>query len=140
MRILKNIERIKENIKNWGKNEAFSKNKILKNHQQFLSDLGIYYEKLRHLLYEKKQITQGMMYRICAEKISEKQNLPQKKLVFIGFNALNGAEELMFETFLNLGIAKIYWDSDSFYKNKQAGAFLRRYKKWKYYQKNNVLF
>lgn len=134
---LKNVERIKKMFKN---ETEFSKNKITENHRQFLSDLKFYYEKLTDLLYQKKQITQGMMYRICAEKIKKQENVFKKHLVFIGFNALNGAEAFIFETFLNLGIAKMYWDADFFYEKKQAGTFLQRYKNWQYYQKNSFFF
>ena len=134
---LKNVER----IKNWGKWDTLKKNTLIETHQNFLSNLGFYYEKLTTQLYDKKLATQGMMYRTCVSKIKEVQNIFRvKKIVFIGFNALNGAEEIIFKRLLEQGIAKIYWDTDVFYKNKQAGVFLRRYKKWNYYQKNAFCF
>ncbi|HCY98166.1 MAG TPA: hypothetical protein DHU86_08460, partial [Polaribacter sp.] len=64
-----------------------------------------------------------------------------KKFFFIGFNALNKAEEFLFQKVLDTGNSDIYWDLDAafFNSNHQAGTFIRKYtKEWKYYQKNTL--
>jgi len=59
----------------------------------------------------------------------------------MGFNALNKAEEFLFQKVLETNNSDIYWDLDeTFFKsNHQAGTFIRKYtKEWKYYQKNTL--
>ena len=66
---------------------------------------------------------------------------PHKKFFFIGFNALNKAEEFLFKAFLENGKSEVYWDIDRtfFESNHSAGSFIRKYKKqWKYYEKNQL--
>ena len=64
-----------------------------------------------------------------------------KKFFFIGFNALNKAEEILFQKVLQAGNSDIYWDIDTaFYNgNHQAGKFIRKYQsEWKYYENNDL--
>ena len=59
----------------------------------------------------------------------------------MGFNALNKAEEYLFQQMLNNGNTEIYWDIDSSFlnSNHQAGTFIRKYKaEWKYYVTNEL--
>jgi hypothetical protein len=91
-------------------------------------------------LIQKKIGYQGLMYREACHKIDAylKKN-SQKKFFFIGFNALNKAEEFLFQKVLDTNNADIYWDLDAaFYNsNHQAGTFIRKYtKEWKYYERN----
>ena len=64
------------------------------------------------------------------------------QIIFVGFNALNNAEELIFQELLENGLATIYWDVDQRYltSTNETGMFLRKYKeKWPYYNKNPFL-
>ena len=136
-RDLKNIEK----INNWRNEQTLKKSELLQCHYTFLSDLQKYYKALTQFLYNKNLATQGMMYRKAVEKIEDFQNIFKvNQVIFIGFNALNASEEVLFETLLNKGIAKVYWDADEYYKNKKAGSFLEKYKKWAYYKKHPFNF
>lgn len=135
---LKDIQRIKD----WDLKTPMQSTPLMKSHFSFMEKLGEYYTELYQYLLEKNWGYQGLMYREAAKKIDSfcKMN-PEKKLIFLGFNALNKAEELIFQTVLATGQAKVYWDIDSaFLKDKhQAGHFIRQYKtSWKYYEKNEL--
>jgi hypothetical protein len=72
----------------------------------------------------------GMIYRDVAE-LCEQGNLEEiayKKVVFVGFNALNQCERVLFKWLNNSGQAAFYWDSDPYYLDNpvhEAGRFLR---------------
>jgi hypothetical protein len=82
------------------------------------------------------------MYREASKKIDDFLNKnASKKIFFIGFNALNKAEELLFQKVLENGNSEIYWDIDEafFNSNHQAGKFIRKYKKeWKYFENKKL--
>ncbi len=58
--------------------------------------------------------------------------------IFIGFNALNTAEQHIVQGLLETGNTMVYWDTDSsFYEDSKHSAsyFIRKYiKEWKYFQ------
>ena len=94
-------------------------NVLLEIYKQFnkkLGELGIAYE--------------GMIYRAVADKIKGNDviELPHKKYVFAGFNALNNCEKKFFNYLNNNKLADFYWDYDLSYinnKHHEAGLFLR---------------
>ena len=67
-----------------------------------------------------------------------------KKHFFVGFNALNNAEIIIFQEFLESGLAEIYWDIDKLFINNQYylnGHFIRKYlKDWNHYKRNKYKF
>ncbi len=75
---------------------------------------------------------EGMAYRKAIDKL-EKDTIgifADKQVVFIGFNALNRSEELLFDYFKKRESTLFFWDYDSSYiKNElhEAGFFLRKY-------------
>ena len=82
-----------------------------------------------------------MVYKDAAEKIDVyTQNKSIKKHIFLGFNALNSAEEKIIQKLLLEYSAEIFWDVDEVFLDNNihdAGHFLRKYlKSWKYFQKN----
>ena len=62
--------------------------------------------------------------------------------IFMGFNALNRAEESIIQQILEGGNGRIYWDADPYYLEDpvhDAGLFLRKYKaSWPYLQKHPI--
>lgn len=75
---------------------------------------------------------EGMAYRRAVDRMEESTDdiWPDKQLVFIGFNALNHSEEVLFDRFKNRGNTLFFWDFDEHYvKNNlhEAGLFLRKY-------------
>ncbi len=77
--------------------------------------------KKEHLAYE------GMLYRDVIEK-KEGLSFAYDKYVFVGFNALNGAERELFNIIKKEGKALFYWDYDKHYTlnpQHEAGHFMR---------------
>ena len=57
---------------------------------------------------------------------------PKNPLIFIGFNALTKAEEVLLKHFITNFKAEVLWDVDDYYmnnENQEAGYFLRKYSK-----------
>jgi len=133
---LRDIQRLKK----WSTQGTFKETELMKDHFSFMEKLNNYYDAFYPFLKEKKIGYQGLLYREATKHIDSfiSENL-SKKYFFIGFNALNKAEEFLFQKILSTGNSEVYWDIDiSFFENKhQAGYFIRKYKKeWKYYEKN----
>lgn len=135
---LRDIERLRK----WSVKGTFKETELIKDHYSFLEKLNYYYDAFYQFLLEKNIGYQGLMYKESSKKIDvflDDNN--DKKFFFIGFNALNKAEELLFQKVLERGNSEIYWDIDEvfFNSNHQAGKFIRKYKKeWKYYEKNDL--
>ena len=132
---LKSIDR----LENWNI-EKGSETKLIKDHLNFFDRLETYYHKLYEHLLSKKLGYQGIQYREAVESLQNYiENNQSKRLVFVGFNALNKAEESIIKELLENELATIYWDVDSHYfKNHPASVFLRRYKdEWTYYQNHS---
>jgi len=112
---------------------------IVKNYIFFFERLQKYYDGLKKDLLASKCGYQGLQYREATNNLNSYLDSNTTEFVFVGFNALNKAEEMIFQKFLESGIATIYWDADSYYfTNNQASSFFKKYKNnWKYYQKND---
>jgi ATP-dependent helicase/nuclease subunit B len=136
---LKDIER----LKNWSVKKPLVETQMMKNHFSFMEKLGEYYQDFYTYLKTKNIGYQGLIYRESTRKIEEYiQKNNNKKHFFIGFNALNKAEEYLFQKMLNAGDTEVYWDIDTEFLNSkhQAGAFIRKYKSnWKYYVTNELV-
>lgn len=135
---LKDIQR----LKNWSVKKPFEETNMVKNHFSFLEKLEIYYDPFYAFLLEKQIGYQGLIYREATKKIEAYiTKNKHKNYVFMGFNALNKAEEYLFQQLLSAGNTDVYWDIDSSFleNNHQAGTFIRKYtSEWKYYQTNPI--
>ncbi len=135
---LKDIQRLKK----WSVKKPFEETKMVKNHFSFLEKLEVFYTDFYQLLLKKNSGYQGLIYREATTKIDVYLNEnPKTNYVFMGFNALNKAEELLFQTMLSFGKTAVFWDIDESFlnNNHQAGTFIRKYKsEWKYYLTNEV--
>ncbi len=90
-------------------------------------------------LYEQFQANLavgGLAYsgKIYRSVIDQLQNLarPQKKYLFLGFNAFTLTEERLIKHFVKEFQAEIFWDIDQYYLNdsrQEAGLFFREYMK-----------
>jgi ATP-dependent helicase/nuclease subunit B len=129
-----------ERLKKWSVTGTFTETEFMKDHYSFLEKLNNFYPPLYQFLLERKIGYQGLMYReACSNIDGYIEKNAHKKFFFIGFNALNKAEEFLFQKVLESNNSEIYWDLDAlfFNTNHQAGTFIRKYKKeWKYYEKN----
>jgi ATP-dependent helicase/nuclease subunit B len=114
------------------------------NYLQFFEYLAVLYEVLYEKLKNNKFGYQGLIYKEATNNLEfYMNNNKNNHFIFVGFNALNKAEETIFQELLNNNLATVYWDAnESFFNNSnEAGVFLRKYKKeWAYYQKNPFLW
>jgi len=135
---LKDIQRLKD----WSVKTPIAKTELMKTHFSFMKKLGDYYTVFYNYLVDKKSGYQGLIYREAAKKIDVfcKENT-HKNFVFMGFNALNKAEEFIFQKMLSEGKTAVYWDIDKSFleKNQQAGVFIKKYQsEWNYYKTNSL--
>ncbi|WP_237277303.1 PD-(D/E)XK nuclease family protein [Tenacibaculum ovolyticum] len=135
---LRDIHRLQK----WSVKGEFKETELMKDHFSFMEKLEQFYTAFYQFLIKNKIGYQGVLYREAIKKVEDFISRNKtKKYYFIGFNALNTAEELLFQEFLSAGNTEVYWDIEkTFYEaNHQAGSFLRKYKKhWKYYEKNSI--
>ncbi|MFC4722752.1 PD-(D/E)XK nuclease family protein [Geojedonia litorea] len=128
---------IKE-INHWSLNQE--QTSYVKNYISFWKRLPILYSTFKNMLLEKRKGYQGLVYREAATNLEQYiATKPKVRYVFVGFNALNKAEEIIIQELLQQDLAKIYWDIDeTFINNLQhdAGLFTRHYKNnWPYFKK-----
>lgn len=93
--------------------------------------LPVLYKAFKQKLAEHKQTNFPTIYRNLIEGIADHPNftLPYKKMLFVGFNALNKAEATLFKQWQAEGRALFYFDADSYYledQQQEAGLFIRR--------------
>ncbi len=104
------------------------------NQQEFIrlwKDLTEVYTKFKYSLHQEGLAYEGMLYREVVEsKISGGHSAFEGKyFIFIGFNALNSCEEVLFDNLLENKRAEFYWDFDKYYLEdvtQEAGYFMRR--------------
>ena len=126
-----------EDIKHWSL-DLEKRTALIENYLEFWGMMPVYYAALYSYLKEKKIGYQGLIYREAVDKhLSFIEKIKGNSYYFAGFNALNAAEEVIFQSFLEHGVGKVFWDIDQAFLNDpyhDAGLFLRRIKKtWKYY-------
>tara|TARA_B100000795_G_scaffold250490_1_gene218721 strand:- start:11268 stop:13991 length:2724 start_codon:yes stop_codon:yes gene_type:complete len=117
------------------------KTPLIEKYLAFWNSLEEFYEALKNTLLKDHLGYQGLVYRKAAEDISHYINANKtEKHVFIGFNALNTAEQNIVQELLELDHNEVIWDTDAYFFDNpahSASLFLREYKKnWKYYQTN----
>lgn len=114
------------------------KTEMVQNYIRFWNDLEDYYNNFQQKLLDKKQGYQGLLYRKAADYITTYTKQTNQHHILVGFNALNNAEQTIFNTLLDQDKATAYWDSDSFFLNNkyhEAALFLRNYKNnWNFYK------
>ncbi len=127
-----------EALKRWDL-ELNQTTKLIDSTLEFWDKLPLYYESFYKYLLNKGIGYQGLLYRESINKLESYSNSisTSNKIIFAGFNALNQAEERIFQHLMLHEKALVYWDVD--YTILQdpfhdAGLFIRKYKKeWKHY-------
>ncbi|MDN3664819.1 PD-(D/E)XK nuclease family protein [Algibacter miyuki] len=114
---------------------------FVKNYLQFWNKLYTYYKHFTKQLLDKNIGYQGLIYRKAAENADTYiENNTEKQHVFLGFNALNTAEETIIQKLLKHNIAQTFWDIDGVFLNNpkhDAALFTRQHKKnWKHFEKH----
>ena len=119
-----------ERIKKWDLSGG-EMTEMVKNYLKMWESLPLVYSDFTAKLRREARVYQGMAYREMSSVLSK--HLPQikekyQKLLFVGFNALNRAEEAILSELYREGLAEFYWDIDRYYYNdtdQEAGNFLR---------------
>lgn len=97
----------------------FGKDEILEFEQQkilFNELLSQIYTDFKALLKENSETYTGLLYRDCAENISEySRKIDHKRIVFAGFYALSPAELQIINHFKDHFNTEVYFDIDPFY-------------------------
>ncbi len=130
-------------LERWGVNDE--KTELINNYLVFWESLPAFYENIQSLLLKENVGYQGMLYREAVSNLEYYNNNNENKThIFIGFNALNTAEQHIIQSLLENGNTDIYWDVDSsFYDDSKHSAsyFIRKYiKEWKYFQHKTPQF
>ncbi|WP_299212784.1 PD-(D/E)XK nuclease family protein [uncultured Aquimarina sp.] len=114
------------------------KTELIQKYISFWNNLSDYYTNFKTKLLEKKIGYQGLLYRKASENIDNYIKNNNQKHILVGFNALNNAEQVIFQSLLEANVAEVYWDVDTFFlenKYHEASLFLRDYKnQWNYYK------
>lgn len=136
--IFGNISDIQEMNQRWSTEGQTTT--LVENYLKFWKKLPLYYEKLTGELERKKMAYQGMVYRKAAAEIEHYLKQHSHQFIYLGFNALNTAEQKIIQQTLKTGLAEVFWDIDEvFFEDRQhdASIFLRSYKEhWPHFQEN----
>ena len=126
--IFSDLSEIKE-LSYFGKSEE-DLSDLQSNYLQFFKSIYTLYEELKKELLQNKIAYQGLLYRYVYENIENiAKHFTYKKIIFVGFNALQNAEIGIIRYFLNEDKAYIYFDAYECYLNdllQESGMFLRK--------------
>jgi ATP-dependent helicase/nuclease subunit B len=116
---------------------------LIKDYLAFWNTLYPFYIALNETLLQQQKGYQGMIYRKALEELEfYLVNHGATPHAFLGFNALNKAEQSLIQAFLEYGVTEVYWDIDTHFIQDpyhSASHFFRKYmKEWKYYQHNHI--
>ena len=126
-----NAEQLQAIRKFW---DSFIPGKLSDDQKSFVSiwdSILQIYNNFKTSLKKQEIAYEGLIYRDVAEKIiaGNEPYLIHAKYLFVGFNALNKAEDTLFNYLKKIGKAEFYWDYDEYYINNsihEAGYFMRR--------------
>jgi hypothetical protein len=100
---------------------------------RFWKSMKPLYNRFRSELESEGLGYQGQVYRQAVNKLpAYLKGCRDKTHIFLGFNALNKAEEGIIQKILQEGNAHIYWDADLHYLDNpvhDAGHFIRKHRK-----------
>lgn len=109
-------EQIKAIKQFWKNFIPFPAEKVQENFVSLWKILYPLYITFRSELLKKNVATEGIIYRLVAEKIINGETILQwenKQFVFIGFNALNACEKTLFSYLKKREQADFYWDYEA---------------------------
>lgn len=124
-----------QEVSHWALEEE--KTELVQNYLSFWEQLPGIYKAFSAKMLEKDMGHQGLLYKKAAEHLQDylKED-PNKKLFFIGFNALNTSESKIIQEVVKQERGEVYWDVDHYFlKNPihEAGYFIRKHhKEWSF--------
>ena len=139
-KLFSNLSAIQE-INHWSLQDE--KTQMMQDYLSFWNNLEKLYNDFNQALLLQGLGHQGLVYRQACDKIYDYiKSTQSQKHIFIGFNALNTAEELIIQTLLKETDADIYWDTDTHFFNDNlhdAGLFIRQHaNSWPYFKENSL--
>ena len=118
-----------EKVNQWG-NET----PLIKNYINFNKRLPDYYNSLYKQLLNSGKGYAGMQFREAVNNLAFYLEANKKHHFFVGFNALNAAEERIIQELISNGQASVLWDIDAHFFQDSfhvSGHFIRKYyKEW----------
>lgn len=120
-----------ERIKRWNLEIDQPLTEMVENYLKLWEALPDLYANFSAKTLKEERVYQGLAYRKAAENIHghlEQVNKEYQNMFFIGFSALNKAEEQIMLALYEEGLAHFYWDVDRYYYSDlqhEAGKFLR---------------
>lgn len=131
-----------KNIEHWSL--SIPQSDIVAAYLKFWNKLPLYHEHFVENILKNGEAYQGLIYREATRQIESFLSELKQHIYFVGFNALNNAEQNIIQQVLNSQKGEIFWDIDqNFLENKihAAGKFIRRYREtWPYYVKEEQEF
>ncbi len=120
-----------------------SRTQMMEDYVSFWRNIETLYSNFNSALLEKGIGHQGLVYRQAYERLNTYlEDHKDKGHIFIGFNALNTAEEKIIQQILQYPNTEIYWDIDHYFLDDpihDAGLFIRQHlTSWPYFQ-NHLL-
>lgn len=105
------------------------------NYLKFYQSLYTYYNRLTSYLLSGGEAYQGLLFRQAWRRMEQGEaEIPWKKVLFTGFNALTTSEEKIMDLLVKKGIGEFLWDADSYYVDEpkqEAGDSLRQwFRQW----------
>ena len=125
------LKAVKE-IEHWSKMDQPTE--MISNYLKFWNKLPVLYNRFKEDLLEQGVSYQGLAYRKALDYLNQSIKDLNNNFYFIGFNALNKAEEEIFQLILEAHKAEVFWDIDAYYwkQKHSASYFLRQYQQqWK---------
>lgn len=130
------LESIKS-LERWNVSSEISS--FVTNYLEFWKQLPQFYDALKEKLIKQGIAYQGLVYRKAVGNTEQylKTHTSQQH-IFIGFNALNTAEQQIIQAFLEAGHSDIYWDVEQVFVDTHkhsASFFFKHYiKEWNYFK------
>ena len=132
--VLGYLKAIKE-IEHWSKTDQPTD--MVRDYLDFWNKLPELYDSYTKELLQNGKVYQGLAYRKAVEYLSDNVDEIEDAIYFVGFNALNQAEEALFQILLENNKGQAFWDVDAYYlENKHSASyFIRQYQQqWKVLQ------
>lgn len=111
---------------------------------EFWKQLLNIFHSFKATLLEQGFANMGMLYREALDVLTLYLEQTTKHHFFVGFNALNASEEILFQEFLVAEKGEVLWDLDQcFYDDSShaAGRFIRQYQhEWTHYRQHPSVF
>ena len=125
------LKAIKE-IEHWSKTDQPTV--MISNYLKFWNKLPVLYDRFKQDLLDQGISYQGLAYRKAVDYLNQNIKHVNNNFYFVGFNALNKAEEEIFQLIIEENKGEVFWDIDAYYweQKHSASYFLRQYQQqWK---------